>query len=98
MNNEYKVGYHWKSIGKDPGQQSLFGGIFNKTARTEPPIRPSGLCGGQKTERRVSRLLVQSTHLFARSASSLGRGQHGFWPKILLFLSFLLSFFLFLVL
>ena len=44
MNFEYKVGYHWKYIGKDPGQQSWNGRKLNKTARTDHPIRPSGFC------------------------------------------------------
>ena len=42
MNFEYKVGYHWKSPEKDPGQQSWKQGKFNKIARTDCRFRPSG--------------------------------------------------------
>ena len=71
MNIGDKGGYHWKYIGKDPGQQSLKQGGFNRTARADGPNRPSGLQNIHTTVRRVFRLLGEVTYLFETWGRSL---------------------------
>ena len=91
MNFEYKVGYLWKSHEEDPGQRSSFGGCFDRTARTEYPIRPSGLCDATADRAPCFQAAGDVLSPFLDVGSCIGSGSACRLTNFLSFLSFSFS-------